>query len=114
MSRMGAAFQGAEIDELVARAKESADGYMNDAVRSDRLSVGVYVLAAAAVDDQTPHAEDEVYYVVRRRGQFHCGGDERAVGPGSLLFVGAGAEHRFHDIAEELVLVVFWAPPHDA
>jgi len=114
MTRMGPAFQAAEIDELLARAKEAADGYLNDAVRSDLLSVGVYVLAAGAVDDQTPHAEDEVYYVVRGRAGFHCGGDERAVGPGSLLFVRDGTEHRFHDIAEEVVLVVFWAPPHQA
>jgi len=33
------------------------------------------------------------------------------VGPGSLLFVRAGVDHRFFEIAEELVLVVFWAPP---
>jgi mannose-6-phosphate isomerase-like protein (cupin superfamily) len=28
-----------------------------------------------------------------------------------VLFVPARVEHRFHDIKEELVLVVFWAPP---
>jgi len=112
MSRMAAAFQGAGIEELVARAKAAADGYVNDAVRSDLLNVGVYVLAAGAADDQTPHAEDEVYYTVRGRARFRCEGEDHSVGPGSLLFVRAGADHRFHDIAEELVLVVFWAPPH--
>jgi hypothetical protein len=30
---------------------------------------------------------------------------------GTLLFVPALAVHFFHDIEEELVLVVFWAPP---
>ena len=108
-----AAFQVAEIDELVRRAKAAADGYVNDAVRSDLLNVGVYVLAAGAVDDQTPHKEDEVYYTVRGRSRFVCDGEEHDVIAGSLLFVRAGADHRFHDIEEELVLVVFWAPPHD-
>ena len=108
-----ATFQGAEIEELVRRAKAAADGYVNDAVRSDLLNVGVYVLAAGAVDDQTPHAEDEVYYAVRGRARFVCEGEEHDVRPGSLLLVRAGAEHRFHDIQEELVLVVFWAPPHN-
>ena len=107
-----AVFQSAEIDALVERAKAASDGYVNDAVTSDLLNVGVYVLAAGAVDDQTPHAEDEVYYAVRGRARFRCEGDDRAVGPGSLLFVRAGADHRFHDVEEELVLVVFWAPPH--
>ena len=106
-------FQSSEIDALVARAKSSADGYVNDAVRSDLLNVGVYVLAAGAVDGQTPHKEDEVYYAVRGRGRFQVEGQDQAVEPGSLLFVRAGADHRFHDIQEELVLVVFWAPPHD-
>ncbi len=105
-------FQSAEIEALVARAKAAADGYVNDAVRSDLLNVGVYVLAAGAVDDQTPHKEDEVYYAVRGRARFSCEDEDQAVEPGSLLFVRAGADHRFHDIAEELVLVVFWAPPH--
>jgi mannose-6-phosphate isomerase-like protein (cupin superfamily) len=109
----GSAFQSAEIEALVARAKAAADGYVNDAVRSDLLSVGIYVLAAGAVDDQTPHDEDEVYYAVRGRGRFQVEGEDEAVGPGSLLFVRAGADHRFHDIEEEMVLVVFWAPPHD-
>ena len=113
MTRMAAVFQGAEIEDLVARAKAAADGYVNDAVRSDLLNVGVYVLAAGAVDDQTPHAEDEVYYAVRGRARFQCDGKDHPVEPGSLLFVSAGADHRFHNIAEELVLVVFWAPPHD-
>ena len=106
-------FQSAEIEALVARAKAAADGYVNDAVRSDLLSVGVYVLAPGAVDDQTPHQEDEVYYAVRGRALFEVEGGDQPVGPGSLLFVRAGADHRFKDIEEELVLVVFWAPPHD-
>jgi mannose-6-phosphate isomerase-like protein (cupin superfamily) len=107
------AFQSAEIEELVARAQAAADGYVNDAVRSELLNVGVYVLGAGAVDDQTPHEEDEVYYAVRGRARFQVEGEDRPVEAGSLLFVGAGADHRFHDVEEELVLVVFWAPPHD-
>ena len=105
-------FQSAEIEALVARARSAADGYVNDAVTSDLLSVGVYALGAGAVDDQTPHEEDEVYYAVRGRARFTVEGEDQAVGPGSLLFVRAGADHRFHQIEEELVLVVFWAPPH--
>ena len=108
-----AAFQSVEIEDAVARAKAAADGYVNDVVRSELLNAGVYVLAAGAVDDQTPHKEDEVYYAVRGRARFEVDGQEHAVGPGSLLFVRAGADHRFKDIEEELVLVVFWAPPHD-
>lgn len=109
----GGAFQGADLEAAVARAKREADGYAGGIVRSESLSVGVYVLAAGAVDPQRPHQEDEVYYAVRGRGRFVVEGEEQAVSAGSVLFVRAGAAHRFLDISEELVLVVFWAPPHD-
>ncbi len=105
-------FQAAAIDEAVVRAKATG-GYVNDVLRSDLLNVGVYVLQAGAIDDQTPHDEDEVYYAVRGRARFTVESEESAVEPGSLLFVSAKAEHRFHDVQEELVLVVFWAPPHE-
>jgi mannose-6-phosphate isomerase-like protein (cupin superfamily) len=106
-----ATFQSAELDDAVAAAKAAPDGYAGELLKSPLLSVGVYTLPAGGTDDQTPHAEDEVYYVVRGRAGFQVGGAEHPVRPGSLLFVAAGADHRFHDIEEELILVVFWAPP---
>jgi mannose-6-phosphate isomerase-like protein (cupin superfamily) len=105
-------FQSAEIDEAVAGAK-AAGGYIGDVVRSELLSVGVYVLAAGGTDAQKPHAEDEVYYAVRGRARFRVGSEDHAVAPGAVLFVAAKQAHHFHEIEEELVLVVFWAPPHD-
>ena len=106
-----APFQAIQLEEMVARARAASDGYAAAVIRSGLLSVGLYMLAAGAVDDQTPHLEDEVYYAVRGRAALFVEGTEHSVEPGSLLFVPAGAEHRFHDIVEELVLVVFWAPP---
>jgi mannose-6-phosphate isomerase-like protein (cupin superfamily) len=105
-------FQSAEIDEAVAGAK-AADGYIGNVLRSELLSVGVYVLPAGGTDAQKPHAEDEVYYAVRGRAKFRVGSEDHAVTPGALLFVAAKQAHHFHEIEEELVLVVFWAPPHD-
>jgi mannose-6-phosphate isomerase-like protein (cupin superfamily) len=106
-----AAFQSAELDDVVARAKAAPDGYAGKILASRLLSIGVYTLPAGGIDDQTPHKEDEVYYVVRGRANFRIGDEDRPVRPGSLLFVTARADHRFHDIEEDLILVVFWAPP---
>ena len=103
--------QSAELDDMLARARQSVDGYAPAVLRSDLLSVGLYTLAAGAMDDQTPHMEDEVYYTVRGRATLFAGGAEHPVREGTVLFVPARMEHRFHDIAEELVLLVFWAPP---
>ena len=58
-----------------------------------------------------PHTEDEVYYVVEGKGMIQVGAEDRTVAAGSTAFVGAGVEHRFHSIAEDLRILVFWSPP---
>jgi mannose-6-phosphate isomerase-like protein (cupin superfamily) len=104
-------FQAAELDDVIAQARSAPDGYAAEVLRSDLLSVGLYLLSAGGNDDQTPHDEDEVYYAVRGRAKLRVGAEDHPVKPGTLLFVPAQAVHFFHDIAEELILVVFWAPP---
>jgi mannose-6-phosphate isomerase-like protein (cupin superfamily) len=79
-------------------------------LRVPAMSAGLYVLAAGATDRQSPHHEDELYYVVRGRARFRTGNEDSEVAAGSLLFVAAGAEHLFYDIAEELAALVFFAP----
>jgi mannose-6-phosphate isomerase-like protein (cupin superfamily) len=104
-------FQAAELADVVAQARAAQDGYAAEVLRSDLLSVGLYLLRAGGTDHQQPHNEDEVYYVVSGRAMFRVGDDDHPVQAGTLLFVPALAVHFFHDIEEELVLVVFWAPP---
>ncbi|HVC75917.1 MAG TPA: cupin domain-containing protein [Candidatus Micrarchaeaceae archaeon] len=106
-----APFQAAELDDAIAKARSATDGYAAEVLRSDLLSVGLYLLPAGGTDDQTPHDEDEVYYAVRGRATLRVGAADHPVNAGTLLFVPAHAVHFFHDIAEELILVVFWAPP---
>ncbi len=74
------------------------------------MSAGVYVLGPGAIDRQSQHGEDEVYFVVRGRGRFQQGEGDRSVSAGDILFVAAHAPHRFHAIEEELVLLVVFAP----
>ena len=74
------------------------------------LSVGLYVLGAGEPDPQSPHREDEVYYVVSGRGRIRVGDDDREVQPGTIVFVGATVPHRFHDITEDLTLLVMFGP----
>ena len=96
---------------MIARARATPGGYAAEVLRSELLSVGLYILPAGGTDDQKPHHEDEVYYAVRGSATIRVGADEHPVRPGSTLFVPAGAIHYFNDIMDELVLLVFWAPP---
>jgi mannose-6-phosphate isomerase-like protein (cupin superfamily) len=110
MRRSPFSFQAAELDDAIVSAR-AADGYAGEVLRSALLSVGVYLLPAGGTDEQTPHREDEVYYAVRGTATLRVAGVDHAVQAGTLLFVPAEVVHFFHDIIEELVLIVFWAPP---
>lgn len=60
---------------------------------------------------QTPHAQDEVYVIVRGRGVLFHDGERDPFESGDLLFVAAGTEHHFEDFTEDLaVWVVFYGP----
>jgi mannose-6-phosphate isomerase-like protein (cupin superfamily) len=74
------------------------------------LSAGLYVLEAGATDPQSPHTEDELYYVVSGRGAITVGDEIRDVAAGSLVFVAASIPHRFHDIVDRLEILVFFGP----
>jgi quercetin dioxygenase-like cupin family protein len=78
--------------------------------RSVDLSAGLYVIEAGGVDGQEPHTEDEIYVVLAGRSQFTAGTETRAVRPGDSIFVEADVPHRFHDIEEELRIVVVFGP----
>jgi mannose-6-phosphate isomerase-like protein (cupin superfamily) len=97
------------IDELAVRARRRPDRY-EEFLRVPAMSAGVYVLSAGAEDLQSPHEEDEVYYVVRGRSRFRRGNTEVPVASGDILFVPAHEPHRFLSIEEELVLLVVFAP----
>ncbi len=97
------------IPDLVKEARRAPNGYV-EFLRVPSMSAGVYVLSAGAEDRQSPHLEDEVYYVVRGRGKFQRGREEMSALPGDVLFVPARALHRFHSIEEELVLLVVFSP----
>ena len=98
-----------DISQLQQQRAGSGKRYL-EFLRVPAMSAGLYVLPAGGKDPQTPHKEDEMYYVVRGRARMTIAGEERAVKDGSVVFVGANLEHRFHDIEDELVVLVFFAP----
>ena len=98
------------LAELMARRGGSGEPY-REFVREESMSIGLYVLPADVTDGQSPHTEDEVYVVLAGRSRFTAAGLTHEVRPGDTIFVAAGEQHRFHDIVEELRLIVVFAPP---
>src|SRR5215472_7076043 len=60
---------------------------------------------------QTPHAQDEIYFIIRGRGLLIHDGKRDPFEPGDLLFVAAGVKHQFEDLSEDFaVWRVFYGP----
>ena len=101
--------QSFELSELLER-HEAAGNLWIEFLRVPALSAGIYRLPAGSTDPQQPHTQDEVYYVIGGAGSFTCDGETIPAKAGSTIYVAARAEHRFHDITEDLTILVFFAP----
>jgi mannose-6-phosphate isomerase-like protein (cupin superfamily) len=89
-------------------AGEHAVSFLRRGTLNARLSLGRF---APLPRPTAPHAQDEVYVVMRGRGVFFHDGKRESFEAGDLLFVAAGTEHRFEDFTEDLaVWVIFYGP----
>jgi quercetin dioxygenase-like cupin family protein len=98
------------LNDLVSES-ERGNQRWGEFLRVPSLSMGLYRLKAGQADEQQPHTEDEVYVVISGKASFRAGGHVQTVVPGSVIFVERAVEHRFVDIAEDLTVLVFFAPP---
>jgi mannose-6-phosphate isomerase-like protein (cupin superfamily) len=101
--------QAYELTQLISQRADSNKLYL-EFLKAPDLSMGLYVLPAGGTDPQSPHTEDEVYYVVSGKAQIQVAKEDRAVQAGSIVYVAKNVEHRFHSIKEELTVIVFFAP----
>jgi len=101
--------QAFELTQLVSQREASNKLYL-EFLKVPDLSLGLYVLPAGRTDPQSPHTEDEVYYVVSGRAKIRLANEDRAVQAGSVVYVEKNVAHHFHSIEEELTLLVFFAP----
>jgi mannose-6-phosphate isomerase-like protein (cupin superfamily) len=100
------------LADIMARLENTPEGKrFHYPIRHGSMRVGVYA-PRAPHDPQTPHDQDELYIVISGRGMFLKGSERRPFGPGDLIFVEAGAAHRFEEFdAAFATWVVFWGPP---
>ena len=75
-------------------------------LKTGDLSFGTYSLPAGTKDAQSPHTEDEIYFIVSGQATFWTPGRSVPVVPGSAVFVPAHEPHRFTDITEDLTAVL--------
>jgi mannose-6-phosphate isomerase-like protein (cupin superfamily) len=96
-------------DDLLA-AHDASGKLYHEFLRKSSMSAGIYRLPAGGHDPQQPHNEDEIYYVISGMSSVTVSGEESEVVPGTIIFVAKGEPHYFHDILEDLTLLVLFAP----
>jgi mannose-6-phosphate isomerase-like protein (cupin superfamily) len=101
--------QAFELAQLIAQRANSNKLYL-EFFKVPDLSMGLYVLPAGGTDPQSPHTEDEVYYIVNGRAQILVAEENHNVQAGSIVYVAKNVAHHFHSIEEELTVLVFFAP----
>lgn len=86
------------------------DGKRSTAVfEHGTLQVKLY--APRGADPQQPHTRDEAYVVARGAGWFVNGAHRHPFAPHDVLFVKAGAVHRFEDFSDDFLVWVFFYGP---
>ncbi|MFG2329821.1 cupin domain-containing protein [Streptomyces sp. NPDC048604] len=98
------------MDELEAERRANDGAYLQF-LRERNMSAGLYALDAGELDPQSPHTEDEIYFVVSGRASITVGSETTQVGRGSVVYVPAGVPHKFHHITEDLRVMVVFSPP---
>src|SRR5215208_6167416 len=69
------AFEYGEVGRQQAASGKPYLQFINEGT----MSLGLYVLEAGSTDTQSPHAEDEIYYVVAGRAAIVVAGERRQV-----------------------------------
>lgn len=101
------AFRLDDLDEERARERGAYLRFLHER----HFSTGLYALEPGEVDTQKPHGQDEVYVVISGRAGLTVGTEVIDVARGSVVYVPAHVEHRFHRITEPLRVLVFFSPP---
>ena len=76
-------------------------------------SMSVEVFAPKGTDTQTPHTQDELYFVHSGTGQIMINDQRFAAAAGDAFFVAAGVEHRFENFSKDFVTWVVFCGPQE-
>lgn len=84
-------------------------GYFLDFLKVRHLEAGIIVLHPGAIDMQTTHSADELFYIIEGNGIIELGRSSKPIKKGSIAFVPAGLHHRFYGNKEDLVVLYMFA-----
>ena len=99
-----------DLSTYLEKTKKS-NSFFHTFINRESLATGVLVLAPREEDTQTPHASDEVYYVIEGNGFLKIKNKDYKVTKNKLFFVAKDVEHFFHGNTIELKVLYFFGGP---
>ena len=99
-----------DLSSYLKKIKNS-NSFFHTFINRDSLAVGLLVLQSGVEDTQTPHASDEVYYVISGDGFLKINNKDYSVSKDKLFFVAKNVEHCFHSNTKELKVLYFFGGP---
>ncbi len=97
-----------DLQKLIAEQDASQKRYL-PFLKQESIHAGIYHLKTGEVDEQQPHDDDEVYFILSGSSEFTVEEETTTVKPGDVLFVKAELEHRFSNITEDLRILVWFS-----
>jgi mannose-6-phosphate isomerase-like protein (cupin superfamily) len=88
---------------------KNSNGYFHTFLNRQNIAAGVLVLEPDEEDTQTPHDDDEVYFVIRGDGYLKINDIDYAVTEGKAYYVQKGIPHKFFGNKKELVVLYFFS-----
>jgi len=102
-----------QVVEIINDLVKKKEPHYNEFLRKLSMSAGIYALPKGSKDEQDPHSEDELYFVLKGKAQIEIDGNSEPVQHGSAIFVAAGVPHRFKAIEQDLVTLVVFSPAEE-
>lgn len=88
--------------------------YWKEIYNGETIRAGYYHLKSGASDDQKPHDFDEIYWIENGQSKIRIGTQDFDIRKGDVIFVQAKQIHYFHQITQDLdILVLFSKGPFD-
>ena len=95
------------------KTRQRSNSAWTEFLNTTTMSMGLYHVTTGTDDSKshTPHDRDEVYVGISGVGRLTVDQQEFEIEPGAIVYVKAGVKHHFHDVIEDLTVLVYFAGP---
>ena len=87
---------------------ENSSSYFSTFIDKESLAAGVLLLKPGESDTQTPHENDEIYFIISGDGFLKIKNKDYEISKNRLFFVAKNVKHFFHGNTEELKVLYFF------